>query len=256
MSSPNDSSSALSSHRGSIRVVLFDVGGTLLRVRPSVGAVYANAAERYGIAADPAELQRNFGRAWRLSHERRRARGFVCSDPFLREEWFRVVCDTFGDRVAGDEMRPLFDDLYDSFATAAAWEVAAGVRENLAYLRRRGVRIGVLSNWDSRLHTTLDDVGLSDAFDFVVVSYQVGVEKPHPDIFAAALTQGGRAAGETLLIGDSYEADIEPARALGLATLWVAKDEDRRSQPAAGPGLNVFPNTPASFWPDWLALDL
>lgn len=252
MTTINDPSLGQGPHRESIDVVLFDVGGTLLRVRPSVGAVYASTAQKYGVVADPSQLQRNFGRAWRLSHERRRARDFVCCDELLREEWFRVVCDTFGAAIPESEMRPLFNDLYDSFATAEAWEVAPGARENLAYLRSRGVRLGVLSNWDSRLHTTLDEVGLSGAFDFFIVSYQVGVEKPHPEIFAAALAAGGRGADQTLLIGDSYEADIEPARALGLATLWVSKEADRRAQPEAGPGFDVFPNTPDSFWSCWL----
>lgn len=241
--------------RPSIRTVLFDVGGTLLRVRPSVGTVYAGAARDHGFEVGVEELDRNFRTAWRKSLERSRARGYSCSDEILREEWYTIVCETFRDTVPQERMPPLFHDLYDRFASAAAWSLAPGVKEHLEYLRSAGIRLGVVSNWDSRLRSMLEDLGLASAFDFLVISYAVGVEKPHPGIFEAALTHAGTSPTETLVVGDSYEADIEAADRLGLATLWVTSREEheaRRPRGRVGQWIESFPQDAAAFWDGWI----
>ena len=242
----------------SIRTVLFDVGGTLLRVRPSVGTVYARAARDHGFEVSVVELDRNFRAAWRRSVERGHSRGHSCSDEILREEWSTVVRETFKESVPAEKMPALFDDLYNRFASATVWELAPRVRSHLEHLRAAGIRLGVLSNWDSRLRSMLDDLDLGDAFDFLVISYDVGVEKPHPDIFQAALARAGSSPAETLLVGDSYETDIEAASRSGLATLWItsrAEHEARSSRVDVGPWIESFPHDAAAFWRDWIARD-
>ena len=109
------------STRPSIRTVLFDVGGTLLRVRPSVGTVYAGAARDHGFEVSVEDLDRNFRAAWRRSAARGRSRGYSCSDEILRDEWYTVVCETFRDAVPAERMPALFEDLYDRFASAEAF---------------------------------------------------------------------------------------------------------------------------------------
>ena len=74
-----------------IRAVLFDVGQTLLRVQTSVGDVYAETAARYGVHADPLELDRNFRTAWIRGLERGRQRDHRCSDESLREAALRCA---------------------------------------------------------------------------------------------------------------------------------------------------------------------
>ncbi len=238
-----------------IRTVLFDVGGTLVRVRPSVGMVYAGAARDHGFDVSAEALDRNFRAAWRRSVERGHSRGHSCSDEILREEWSTVVRETFKESVPAHKMPALFDDLYDRFASATVWELAPRVKEHLEHLRAAGIRLGVLSNWDSRLRSMLEELGLRNAFDFLVISYDVGVEKPHPDIFQAAVDRGGSSPSETLLVGDSYEADIEAASRCGLATIWItsrAEHEAKSSRVDVGPWIESFPHDTAAFWRGWI----
>src|SRR5262249_9149634 len=80
-------------------------------------------------------------------------------------------------------------------------------------LRRHGLKIGLVSNGQRDLeefveHHTLD-------VDAVVGSKAHGRVKPHASIFVAALEALGVRPGETAMVGDSYEDDIEGARALG-----------------------------------------
>ena len=141
-----------------IQAVLFDVGGTLLVVKPSVGSVYAERAAAHGFQVMPEEIQRNFKAAWKQSIERSRARGYLCSDEILREEWFEIVRSTFRDAVPPTRIRALFDDLYERFASPSAWALVPWARETLEYLRGRGLRMGIVSNWDSRLPRMLEEL--------------------------------------------------------------------------------------------------
>jgi FMN phosphatase YigB (HAD superfamily) len=84
------------------------------------------------------------------------------------------------------------------------------------------------------------------------VSYDVGFEKPHPEMFRAALYRAGTTAEETLHVGDSWTADVEAARALGLQSLWLAPDEERRRVRDSGPGFERFPADPERYWAPWV----
>ena len=231
-----------------IRAVLFDAGGTILRVNPSVEVVYVETAAVHGVEARPDAIRQGFRAAWRKSLERSRKRGYRTSDEILRAEWFEIIRDTFGESAPASRIGPLFEDLYERFVSARAWSLAPGTQEAVAFLRERGIRVGILSNWDSRLRRMLREMGIERAFEFIVVSHEVGFEKPHTMIFEEALRRAGTDPGETLHVGDSYEADILPAAAMGLRTLWVAPREEREALAGAGPGVDALPAEPLPFW--------
>ena len=225
-----------------VETVFCDLGGTLLRVDPSVGEVYVNVARRHGVEASPADVERQFSKAWRRSLERARARDYRSSDDLLRAEWRTIVAESFGAALSVDRFDDVFDDLYNEFATGRAWVLAPGARETLEHLRNTGVRLAVLSNWDSRCLATVQELGIADYFDAFVISHRVGFEKPHAAIFEAALAACRTAPTAALHIGDSLEADIVPARRLGLRTLWVASRDVRERGEAAigGGGVSVY----------------
>ena len=238
-----------------VRAVLFDVGGTLVQVEPSVGAVYSETARAHGVIVDPEQVNDRFRGAWKRSLARSRARGFACSDVILREEWRTIVGEVFDGVVSDDELLALFDDLYDRFATKEVWTVAPQVRRHLDWLNARGVQLGVLSNWDSRLGDMLEALDLSDAFAFSVVSHSAGVEKPHPEIFRRALSAAGTNAPEAVMVGDSWENDVSPARELGMRVVWVTRDSAAKQNDLASSCVTVeaFPADPEELWGRWLA---
>ena len=88
--------------------------------------------------------------------------------------------------------------------------------ETLEELRRRGYRLGVISNADGRVEALLDSMGLLPHFEFVIDSGTVGVEKPDPRIFRMALERMGVQPHEAVYVGDVYEIDIVGARAAGM----------------------------------------
>lgn len=219
----------------SIRTVLFDVGGTLLRPAPSVGRVYSETALRHGHEVDAAWLEDRFRHAWDRSVRRSRDRGYRCSEEILRDEWLQIVGDTFGRSVPPSGLDVLFEDLYLRFVSASAWRVVEGAVESLELLRCLGVRLGVLSNWDRRLPQTLAQVGLARFFDFIVASHDVGFEKPHPRIFEEAIRRcEGEAPSRILHVGDSWDADIIPAVSAGMRVLWITSADPSETRALGG----------------------
>lgn len=95
-------------------------------------------------------------------------------------------------------------------------KVPDGLVEAVAGLRARGVPVVVVSNSEGQLQTLFDNLGIGDAFDLVVDSHHVGVEKPDPRIFSIALAPFGVAPGAALHVGDTWATDVVGARAAGL----------------------------------------
>jgi putative hydrolase of the HAD superfamily len=115
-------------------------------------------------------------------------------------------------------------DVEEALLAAVRFRAYPEVPGALARLRAGGARLAVVSNWDVSLHDVLERTGLRPLVDAVVISAELGVAKPDPAIFAAALERLGAAAGDALHVGDSVEHDVAGARAAGIDAVLVARD--------------------------------
>ena len=198
-----------------IQAVTFDVGGTLIEPFPSVGNIYAEVAASHGIAhLSHQELQRRFVTAFH-----RRARAIHSA-----EEWAEIVDETFAGLVAEPPSKTFFPGLYERFAQAAAWRIYPDVELTLAALAGRGLKLGVISNWDGRLRPLLITLGLARSFETVVVSCEVSASKPAPAIFQKAAEQLHAPPDTILHVGDSFEMDVAGARAAGFQALQIERN--------------------------------
>jgi dihydrofolate synthase/folylpolyglutamate synthase len=201
-----------------IRAVTFDVGGTLIEPWPSVGDVYGRVAERHGIRVSPELLNQRFAAAWKA----KRNFGYTKSD------WSDLVDQTFAGLAATPPSASFFLELYQQFAGAAAWRIYEDVRPCLERLRRSGIKLGAISNWDERLRPLLQALELDRYFDAIVISGETGHHKPAPEIFRAAASQLKTPPQAILHIGDSRVEDFEGAQAAGFQALLLTRG------PAAG----------------------
>jgi putative hydrolase of the HAD superfamily len=120
-------------------------------------------------------------------------------------------------------------------AEHTAWDparqLAANTHALLDSLRDRGLKTGLVSNafdpgW--LLHRDLEQMGLAERLDVAVFSSEVGLRKPHPDIFERALEALGVEPEAALFVGDRLYEDIRGAAELGMTTaqaLWFRADE-------------------------------
>jgi putative hydrolase of the HAD superfamily len=116
------------------------------------------------------------------------------------------------------------DDVLDALLGAIRFRAYPEVPGVLARLRAGGARLAVVSNWDVSLHDVLERTGLRPLVDVVVISAELGVAKPDPAIFRAALDRLGAPADGAVHVGDSLEHDVAGARAAGLEAVLVARN--------------------------------
>ncbi len=206
----------------SYKAVFFDVGGTLLKVHPSVGEVYTRHARPYGFSQPAEAVDREFRKQWRQMGgiaSLGRQSGVAAEKKFWRELVLRVF-----DRFGGlDDFENYFEHIYEVFKGKDSWRIFDDVVESEIFLKlkQRGVVLGVISNWDSRLSHTLTAIGLAKHFDFVLVSAEVGAAKPDRKIFDEALRLSGVRPEQACHVGDEPETDILGARNVGIDAILV-----------------------------------
>lgn len=102
----------------------------------------------------------------------------------------------------------------------------------LESLRSAGLRLAVLSNWDTTLFRTLDEFGLTPYFDVIIASLVEGIEKPDSRLFEILTERTGVAADSILHVGDDPVADVSGARGAGMYALLI----DRNGEATPGQG--------------------
>jgi putative hydrolase of the HAD superfamily len=205
--------------------VLFDAVGTLIRPWPSVGSVYAGAAASAGLSCGAAALERHFRRAYHDLMPKRFAGGkqYRTSESRERSWWKAAAAKTFERAGCQRPPRQVVEAAFSAFAHAGSWKKYADAERTLGKLRSMGLVLGVVSNFDARLHAVLEGLSLTDFFSSVVVSSECGFAKPSPRIYRAALRDLGEAPETTLFVGDRFAQDYQGPRSAGLEALWLVR---------------------------------
>lgn len=217
-----------------VSAVLFDVDFTLVRPGPELGPEgYRKAGERHGLTLDPdlyepARLQ--------ALDDLQRHPDHVHDDELWVAFTEQIVRGMGGEagraRACAAELVATWEQ-HDRFTL---YEDAQPV---LAELRRHGVKIGFVSNGSRDLEAFVRHHGL-DA-DCAIGSRAFGRTKPHPEIFLHALGLLEVEPAGAAMVGDSYEDDIEGARALGMRAFLLDRDGRRPDEPDRLPNLFALP---------------
>ena len=205
--------------------VFFDAGNTLVHPVPPVGEVYARALRERGINADAEDVLLRFRHVCTVLRRQRQGEGlcYGATDADARRWWREVVMLTFERFGTIPDPDQAFEQLWNHFASPTAWEVFPDVVPALKALRERGVRLGIIGNWDVRIVPLLEGLGLWGLFDAVTASFQVGAEKPDSRIFSEALARCQVGPQRALHVGDSYEEDVLGAVGAGMRAVWLRR---------------------------------
>jgi putative hydrolase of the HAD superfamily len=196
--------------------VLLDALGTLVELeRPWPHLVAELAARGVVVSEDDARRAMLAEMAYYRAHHDEASTWAGLRD--LRRRCAGVIVDELGTALPLGEVQ-------EALLASIRFDVYPEVPEVLARLRAGGARLAVVSNWDVSLHDVLERTGLRALLDAVVISAELGVAKPQPAIFHAALRRLGAQAADALHVGDSLELDVAGARAAGLRAVLVARD--------------------------------
>ncbi len=201
------------------QAIFFDATDTLIYLPRSVGAHYHDIALEFGADLGEDDLNQAFRRAWKEAPARL---ALGRSRPDDDKDWWRTLVDrvlelTLPAQTASRfPQHDYFEKLYNHFAGPGVWMVFPEVQEVLRALRNRGFRLGVLSNFDRRLHTVFDHLELTPYFERIIVSSEVGADKPDPAIFRHALGAFKVRAHDALHVGDDPKRDWG-AEAIGIS---------------------------------------
>ena len=210
-----------------IRAVTFDARGTLLKVRSSVGDTYAAVARRHGAELSTAAIEAAFSTVFPsmsplafppMHHGQLRAR---------ERQWWRMLVERvfeLADQQV-DDFEGFFSELYSLYCGAEGWKPYREAASVLCLLRSAGYRLGVVSNFDSRIKDVLLALKMSMWFDAVVFSSRAGVAKPSAGIFQRALAELEVTADQALHVGDSLRNDWEGARNVGMRAILLDRTD-------------------------------
>jgi putative hydrolase of the HAD superfamily len=214
-----------------LAAVFFDAGETLLAPYPSFEGRFVAVAASAGVPLDEAAVEAAFAAALR-----RAAWPGDWTDPATqRAFWHGFYVDVLGEVGYDGDGAPLAEELFATFSDPATYKLFDDVRPALEALRARGLKLGVISNFEPWLERVLELEGVRDAFAATAISGVLGVAKPEPGIFEAALRAAGVPARACLHVGDSPGADVAGARAVGMVPVLI----DRHARWPEADGLRV-----------------
>ena len=200
-----------------ISAILFDFGGTL----DSDGQHWLNRFYRIydqiGLSHIPKE---------RIKEAFYWADAQLESDPGIRSAGFRLLMERHAHLQF--EKLGLTDPAREAKAAEAFYRPSEKVlhrnRLILEGLRQDGFRLGIISNFYGNIPTLCAEAGLKPVLSVILDSVLVGLKKPDPKIFQMALDQLKLSGHQVAFVGDSFDRDIVPAKALGMTTIRMASE--------------------------------
>ena len=186
------------------RYIFFDVGNTLL---------FPNRARI--LAPLPADKQPTL-QAWQALERRTKSefdQGLI-TGKIDHGFWWTFHTHLLNGLAAFSET--VRDELVANTQNSANWDqILPGTRDALDRIKQQ-YAIAIISNADGKIDAVLRRCGICDCFASITDSGNVGLEKPHPAIFSAALKEMKADPAESLYVGDVYSVDYVGARNAGM----------------------------------------
>ena len=142
--------------------------------------------------------------------------------------WLDHLAEGLGLDLQGADLEQALARAIRQVQTSGEASVDPDAAALLADLRRRGFRLGVISNWGTDLPDYLARNGLAKYFHVIIASEAVGSAKPHREIFLRGLAAVDCPPPSAIHVGDDYWADVVGAREIGM---WPILIDRRREDP-------------------------
>ncbi len=136
--------------------------------------------------------------------------------------YIKMICQA-NSIIFEEKDKIFFDKLYDNYYKECYW--IDGAQEILKLLKKRGYKIGILSNSSEISYNIIDNFKLHSYVDNIVLSCEVGYLKPDPRIFQQILQNLNLSENEVIIIGDKITTDVLGAKIMGIDIIYFNKNE-------------------------------
>ncbi len=234
-----------------VDLVLLDLGNTLYHDKDPWPPILDQAEQALwrslreaGVSIEPRDIYGPYRTLLELyNSEHRKDLSEPTTARVLKDHLERVGV-TVTDETIATALRAMYA------VTQANWYLEPDAVPLLEELKARDFQMGVISNAADEENTQalIDKGGIRPYLGFVASSAGFGRRKPDPGIFRAALDHFGVQAERALMVGDTFEADIVGAKALGMHTIWYrgrAPDGPEPPHPEADAVLTHLTHIPA-----------
>ena len=223
------------------KAVFFDLGNTLMYFNGYWPDVYARSylaltAEllRRGYALEEKAFLREFSERINAYYQQR---DLNCIEHTSEHVLRSLLLERDYASARDDDLLPVLDAMYA--VSQAHWIVEEDAHACLLRLKQAGLRLGLISNaaYARDAQRLVDKAGIRPYLEQILISADVGLRKPHEQIFRQALDAWQIAPQEAVMVGDSLAADIVGANQLGMASVWITRrvpNAEQMTIPSAG----------------------
>ena len=208
-----------------LKAVFFDCGGTLVSLVPPREELFIRAANSIGLRLSPQAVKQ----AYRIVDFHTKYSSISIAGPNDRDSFYKrynqQLCCALG---LSSQFAALYPRVVDQFRESKSWKLLPDTYATLKALFETGIPLAIVANWDKSLPAFIENLGIAAFFRIIVSSAEIGVEKPAPTIFRAALDHLLLVPerDDILYVGNEYETDVISARAAGLLPVLIDRDGD------------------------------
>lgn len=204
-----------------IKTILFDVGETLLRPHPSFVEKFYEVLKEVGHSKSIDEIQKaEFIVKEAVDKKFRQGETYSLSAEQSKNFWVWFYSELLNNLSILPDGK-IIDAFIRRFSDPSSYRLYDDALPAIKELKKRNFTIGVVSNFEEWCEELLEKMLIKHLLDFVVVSANVGFEKPDIRIFEEALKLSNSQPHETIHIGDNPYADVEGAAKIGIYPILI-----------------------------------
>jgi FMN phosphatase YigB (HAD superfamily) len=206
-----------------IKAVFFDFFNTLAYFDPPREQTYSEIAGSLGIKVTPDMITAALPEAdayWRAENFKQPVRQREQDDKVAvyKEYGLRILAGT------GATSDQALQMLATAFSRGWIFKSFPDSVPALKLVKQRKLTTGLISNVGQEIDSYCSELGFEPYLDHKVTSFEVGFDKPRPEIFQLALDKAGVRADESVFVGDVYEQDIVGSRGVGMKPILINRN--------------------------------
>lgn len=137
--------------------------------------------------------------------------------------YMQTICELAGKNPVGQAM-DMYDIYWNTFLDAM--DLFPYVETLFTLLKKQKKKIAILTDLTAHIqHRKIRRLNIEGDIDYFVSSEEAGEEKPSQRIFEVLMEKTGDKKNEVIMIGDSFEKDVEGAQNYGIDSIWFAKED-------------------------------